>query len=60
MPKGDVRVGDGRKVGIEFDTFYTKEGKLGGEEHGPSFAGTNVEENGFFDRLGGGALEPYI
>ena len=60
MPKGDVSFGDGCEVGVELDAFHAEEGELGGEEQGAAFAGAYVEEDGLFDGLGSGALEPDV
>ena len=60
MPERDVGLGDGCEEGVEFDPFDAEEGELGGEEHGAAFAGSDVEEDGAFDGLGSGAVEPDV
>ena len=59
-----ARVGleDGEEGGeeVELDAFHAEEGELRGEEEGSAFARAYVEEDGLFDGLGGGALEPDV
>ena len=53
-------MGDACEDGVELDAFDAEEGELGGEEHGAAFAGSDVEEDGFFDGLGRGVVQPYV
>jgi len=60
LPEGDVGGGDAGEVGVQFDAFDAEEGKLRSEEHGTSLACADIEEDGVFDGLRCGALQPDV
>ncbi len=51
-------MGDAGEGGVELDAFDAEERVLGGEEEGAALAGADVEEDGLFDGLRVGAVEP--